>query len=82
MKEKIKQYIVEEIIEDPGFNLNYDDKIIEESIIDSTEIVKIILFLEDTYDVKIENDEIKLKNFNSVDDICNFIKRKVDGNEE
>ena len=47
MKEKIKQYIVEEIIEDPGFNLNYDDKIIEESIIDSTEIVKIILFLED-----------------------------------
>lgn len=82
MKEKIRQYIVEEIIEDPGFNLNYEDKIIEESIIDSTEIVKIILFLEDTYDVKIENEEIKLKNFNSVDDICNFIKQKANVNEK
>ena len=77
MKAQIKRHIVEEIIEDPDFDLNDDDNIIEESIIDSTEILKIILFLEEMYDIKVENDEIKLDHFNSVNAICDFVNRKV-----
>lgn len=80
MKETIARYITEEIMEDPEYQLENDYKIIENSIIDSSEILKIILFIEETFAIEVDNDEIQLKYFNSVDDIYDFVIKKQSNN--
>ena len=76
MKEQIKKFIVEEIMEEPNYELEDDYEIIEESLIDSTEILKIVIFLEENFDIEIDNEEVTIDNFNSINDIYDFAMKK------
>jgi len=75
MKEMIRDFIVNEILEKPDFQLSYDEPIIENSIIDSTEILKIVLFVEENSDIKVETEDITLENFGSINRIYDFIEK-------
>ena len=59
----------------PG-NLASTDDLIESEILDSLGIMKLILFLEDNYSVKISDDDLTLENFNSIVSINSLIERK------
>jgi len=76
MKEMIQNFIINEILEKPDFQLPFDEPIIEHSIIDSTEILKIVLFVEENFDIRVENDEITLENFGSINQINDFVEEK------
>ena len=75
MKDMIRDFIIDEILEQPGFELSYDEPIIENSIIDSTEILKLVLFVEENSDIKVENEDITLENFGSINQIYDFIEK-------
>lgn len=69
MKEKII-----EIIEDiTGEVVEEDTDLIEEGILDSFDIVSLLLELEEAFDVKIDVAEILPENFKSVNTIENLI---------
>lgn len=69
MKEKII-----EIIEDiTGEVVEEDTDLIEEGILDSFDIVSLILELEEAFDVKIDVAELLPENFKSVNTIENLI---------
>ncbi len=76
MNEAIRKFIIEEIAEDSELQLSFDDKIIEDSIIDSTEVLKLVVYIEKEFDIKVENEDISLSNFSSINGICNFINEK------
>lgn len=78
MKEMIRDFIIDEILEKPGFELAYDEPIIENSIVDSTEILKLVLFVEENTDIKVENEDITLENFGSINRIYDFIEKNKD----
>ena len=54
-----------------------DDKILEKGILDSPAIIKLILFIEKKYKVTIEQDEMDIDSFSSINQIEKLIKSKI-----
>ena len=54
-----------------------DDKILEKGILDSPAIIKLILFIEKKYKVTIEQDEMNIDSFSSINQIEKLIKSKI-----
>ena len=50
---------------------------LEEGIIDSTGILELIMFLEETYGLKIEDDELIPDNLDTLQNVTKFIERKL-----
>ena len=57
--------------------ISVDDKILEKGILDSPAIIKLILFIEKKYKVTIEQDEMNIDSFSSINQIEKLIKSKI-----
>lgn len=78
MEDKIIKFILTEIVKDNNYkNINHDDNLIENGIIDSLGIQKLIIFLEDNFSIDIADDDLTPENFESVKAITGFLKTKL-----
>ncbi|MDP3876877.1 MAG: acyl carrier protein [Methylobacter sp.] len=77
MKNTIRDYILGNLLftEDPSV-LQDDDSFLASGIIDSTGILEIILFIEETFDIKVNDDEMLPANLDSVNKLAAFVMRK------
>jgi len=77
MKKTIKQYILENFLftEDESV-LKDSDSFLDTGIIDSTGVLEIILFIEETFGIKVNDDEMFPANLDSVDNLTDFVQRK------
>ena len=55
-----------------------DTSFMETGIIDSTGVLELVAFLEETYEIKVEDEELVPDNLDSVARICDFVARKTD----
>ncbi len=77
MKKTIRQYILGNLLfTDDDSVLQDNDSFLNEGIIDSTGVLEIILFIEDTFDIKVNDDEMLPANLDSVDNLVAFIQSK------
>jgi len=77
MRDRIRSYIVDRLmLGATDAELNDDTSLIEMGIIDSTGIVELIAFLEKEFLIRIEDEEIVPENFDSLRQICGYLKRK------
>jgi acyl carrier protein len=76
-KKIIRQHILENLLftEDESA-LQDNDSFLSQGIIDSTGVLEIILFIEETFSIKVNDYEILPANFDSVDNLATFVKRK------
>ena len=77
VKDKVRGYILENYLfsDDPSA-LADGDSFLDKGIIDSTGILEVIYFLEDEFNVSVEDDEMIPENLDSVDNIVAFIGKK------
>lgn len=54
-----------------------DASLLEKGIIDSTGILEIILFLETSFGITVQDSELLPENFDSVNNIVRFIQRRA-----
>ena len=73
----VREFVIEQFLFGDGNNLNDDTSFLEEGIIDSLGILNLIVFLENTYCIKIEDDEVVPENMDSINKIFVFLKRKL-----
>ena len=52
------------------------DFVLNDGLIDSIGIMRLLTFLSQTYNIELTDDDFKMKNFESIDNICEFIMRK------
>ena len=74
---KVREFIIENYLFGDGDTLAEDTSFLESGIIDSTGILELIFFLEETFDVKIEDDELVPENMDSLKNISLFMERKL-----
>lgn len=60
-------------------SLKDSDSFMQNGIVDSTGILEVTTFVEEKYDISIENDEMIPANLDSIENLTNFIGRKVGG---
>ena len=77
IKKQIRQYLAENFLfSSNGFNLGDDASLLEEGIIDSTGVLELVMFVEETFDVEVADEEIIPDNFDSVNNLAAYIELK------
>lgn len=56
--------------------LKNNDSFLDMGIIDSTGILEVIFFLEESFGIKVEDEEMVPENLDSIDNLVAFIARK------
>ena len=76
MKEKISTYLLQKI--GGNINLDLDDDIFEQGLVNSMFALQLVMYLEKEFPIKIENDDLQLSNFNTINHIEQFVQRKLE----
>ena len=75
--QQIRNFIVENFLFGEHENgLKDSDSLLENGIIDSTGVVELVSYLEETYEIEIEDDELIPDNLDSIYNVTQFIMRK------
>lgn len=75
-KDKIRAFVTSNFyVADPSA-LSDAASLLDQGIIDSTGVLEIIGFLEDTFEITVEDSEMVPDNLDSIDRITAFISRK------
>jgi acyl carrier protein len=78
VKDKIREYVLEEFAKAKGVNqISDQDALTSTGIIDSMGIFRIVAFLEDTFKVRIGDEEITQDNLETVDAIEQLVLSKL-----
>jgi len=82
LEQQIRQQIVDFITNnflfgDTGKELNDRDSLLENGIIDSTGVLELIAFIEETFGIKVEDEEIVPENLDTIADITYFVEQKL-----
>ncbi len=76
-KKQIREFIFENFLFDADATALQDDtSFLEQGIIDSTGILEVINWLEETFSMKIDDEEMIPANLDSVNNLAVFIARK------
>jgi len=77
IKDQIRQFVCEELAGAKGITVVGDNEsLIENGVVDSLGIFRLVTFLEESFGVKIGDEEISAENLRSVDMIEQFVLRK------
>ena len=74
----IRQFIIDNFLFGDDEGLETDSSFLEEGIIDSTGMLELINFLEETFAIEIEDEEMVPENLDSISNIIIFLETKQD----
>ncbi|MSM38714.1 MAG: acyl carrier protein [Geobacter sp.] len=77
IRDKIKEYIVENFLFGDDKGLNDSTSFLESGIIDSTGILELIAFIEDAFSLRVNDDELIPENLDSITNLLRFISIKT-----
>ncbi len=72
----LRQFIAQNFILDDGIALDDDASLVEQGIIDSTGILELVMFVEETFNFKIADQELTPANLDSIRKLEAYIRSK------
>lgn len=76
LKEQVRAFITSNFyVADPA-TLADDTSLLDRGIVDSTGMLEVIFFIEETFGIKIDYSEMVPDNLDSIERIANFVSRK------
>lgn len=76
MHQDIRKFIVDFFLLGEDGGLAGDDSLLEKGIIDSTGVLELVAYLEETYAIKVQDDELLPENLDSIISIVSYLERK------
>ena len=77
MEAQINAYISRELVNQPELlPLQHDMPLLESGILDSLALLKLLLFLEEEFNIAVDDFEVIPENFNTVDAICAYVRSR------
>jgi acyl carrier protein len=76
---EVRTFVVNNFLLGKEGTLSNDASFFEEGIIDSTGVLELVSFLEDTYGIEIGEGELNPENLDSISRIAAFLSRKLSG---
>jgi acyl carrier protein len=82
IKQQITDFITSNFLfDDTQTNLDEKQSLLETGVIDSTGVLELIAFIEETFSIKVEDEEIIPENLDTILDITYYIKKKLSAND-
>jgi len=72
----LRQFISENFLFGVPTEFSDDDSLLDRGIVDSTGVLELIMYLETTYEITVEDDELVPVNLDSIANLAQFISRK------
>lgn len=77
---RVRAFIVESFLFGKGGDqLRDDQSFLETSIIDSTGVLELVAFLEETFALTVRDDELVPDNLDSIERVTRFVRTKLGG---
>ena len=76
LKKQVRSFIEQNFLIESTTELGDADSLLELQIVDSTGFLELIHFIEDTYGVKVADEEMVPENLETIDNIAQFVQRK------
>ena len=76
INEQIRAFVMSNFYVAKNTTIENSESLLDRGIIDSTGVLEVIFFIEETFGIKVEDSEMLPENLDSIDRITNFIKRK------
>lgn len=77
VNEKVRAFIVENFMFGDDEGLTEDTSFLEEGIIDSTGVLELVDFLEETFSITIEDEELIPENLDSIKNLAVYLEKKI-----
>jgi acyl carrier protein len=74
---RVRTFLVDSFLlgDDDGFA--NDESLLDSGIVDSTGVMEVVSFLEETFAIGVDDDELVAENLDSVDRLAAFVQRKT-----
>lgn len=76
IKTQVREFIINNFMFGKAEGIRDDTSFLGEGIIDSTGVLELVTFLEETFDIKVEDEELIPENLDSIENLAGFLKRK------
>ncbi len=77
VKEKIRAFVVENFLFGEGDDLSDNTSFLEDGIIDSTGILELVDFLEEEFEITIDDEDLVPENLDSLNNATAYIGKKI-----
>jgi len=77
LRDQIRTFILDNFILEKPEDLKDDESMLEKGIMDSTGVLELVAFLESTYEIKVEDEELIPENLDSIKNIVSYLERKL-----
>lgn len=72
----IATFIAEKILKQPGKVISADEALISSGLIDSFSLMDLALFIEDTFNVRVEDTELNAETFDNLNQLAALISSR------
>ena len=76
IKNLVRKFLLNNFVMGGNIVINDDTSFMAAHILDSTGFIELILFIEETFDVKVDDAEMLPENFDSLVNIDGYVERK------
>ena len=76
-KSKVRDFIIENFLFGNADGLQDDTSFLEEGIIDSTGVLELVTFLEETFEIQVDDEELIPENLDSINNVTAYLDRKA-----
>ena len=76
-KHVIRQFVIDNFLFGNSEGLEDETSFLDEGIIDSTGVLELVTFLEETYSIRIDDGELIPENLDSINNVVKFIGKKI-----
>ena len=75
--EQLSQFIAVEILKQPNRQINVDEPLISSGLVDSFSLVDLSLFIQDTYNVRIDDTELNATTFDTINQLASLVQSRL-----
>jgi acyl carrier protein len=77
IRQAVRQFIVDNFLFGEDGDLEDGTSFMDQGIIDSTGILELVGFVEQTWDIKVEDEDLVPANLDSIDNLLAFIQTRL-----
>lgn len=76
--QQVRSFLVENYVLGQDYSFEDSDSFLNHGIIDSTGVLELVAFLQETYGITVEDEELTPENLDSINNVAAYLLRKFD----
>jgi len=77
LKTKIRDFVIENFLFGEDGDLKDETSFLDEGIIDSTGILELVSYLEEEFEITVEDEDLVPENLDSINNVVGYLQKKL-----